>query len=208
MTEKYLSCEKSSVKPKSTKLKLAKLIRVISVPPVMVSIMFLILFYGNTIFANYSQLVLSFIFFAIVPVLAYPVCALIPSLKKKGREGERNAAFILSIAGYTAAMGYAFYAGIGKGLMLIYLSYFYSVIILTIFNKLVKKRASGHSCAIAGPLIFLVYFEGVIFAIPCVSVFLLVAWASLKLKRHTMGEIGLGALSALIAFTAAYLTIL
>lgn len=205
MTDNYT---KAISKQKPLKSKLAKLIRVVSVPPFMVSAMFLIFYFDNKIFANFEQLICSLIFFAIIPVLAYPICAVVPKLKEKGREGERNLAFILSIAGYTLAMGYAFFAQLGKGLMLIYLSYFYSVIILTVFNKLIKKRASGHTCAIAGPLIFLVFFEGVFFSIPCVSVFMLVVWASLKLKRHTVEEIILGSMSALFAFSTAHLTLM
>ena len=191
------------------KEKFAKIIRSITVPPLLVLLLLLILFFSkDTVFTNITELILSIFFLVLLPVAAYPLASIIPKYKDNVREGQRHLAFILSLAGYTLAVIYGFFAHINKGLLLIYLTYFISVIILTVFNKIIKIRASGHACSIMGPLILTVYFIGWKCVLPCIILFALIIWSSLILKRHTMKELIFGSSSAVISFVLSLLILL
>lgn len=183
------------------KEKIAKIIRAVTVPPVMVYLLLTILYFvKDGIIAGPAELILSILFLGIVPLFAYPLSALIPSLKKKGRKGQRKLAFILTFAGYLGAVIYGLIAHAAYRLMLIYHTYFISVLILIVFNKFIKIRASGHACSIAGPLFLMIYFIGWKSILPCVLLFAIVTWASLELKRHTFRELIWGQLTAAVAF--------
>ncbi len=180
---------------------LAKLVRIITVPPIMVSALLVILrlFYEESVYKG-CDFWFAMIFLALLPALSYPVSYILPKIREKGREGQRNLAFVFNALGYTCAVVYAIIANVSDALMLIFLTYFLSIIILTVFNKVLHIRASGHACSIFGPLVLLVYFMGIKFAIPCIIVFALVCWASLQIGRHSLKELVLGAFSSLIAF--------
>ncbi|MBQ7131145.1 MAG: hypothetical protein IJO29_01100 [Oscillospiraceae bacterium] len=180
---------------------LAKSIRVITVPPVMAAMLLVVLrnYVQGAVFKTYDFL-FSMIFLAILPFLAYPVSYILPEIRCKGREGQRNLAFVLNAIGYTCAAVYGIIANVSDSLMLIFLTYFLSVIILSVFNKVLNIRASGHACSIFGPLVLLVYFMGIKFAVPCIIVFALICWASVQIGRHTFKELMLGAFSAAVAF--------
>ena len=179
----------------------AKIIRAITVPPILVLFLLLMLFFAkDTIFKDVPQLLISILFLMLVPVAAYPLAAVIPKYKQIGREGQRNLAFILSLVGYIAAVVYGLVADVSQGLMFIYLSYFFSVAMLILFNKVILLRASGHACSITGPLIAMVYFIGWTCVLPCAALFALIIWASLTLKRHTTKELITGGGCAVIAF--------
>lgn len=181
--------------------KLAKAVRVISIPPVMICGLLLILFFARRgLFGGTEQLLWSLLFLMVIPVLAYPVSYVIPSLREKGREGQRSLAFLFTLAGYTGGAAYAFASGVGDGLLLIFLTYFLSVLILILLQKGFHQRASGHACSMTGPLILLSYFIGWWCVLPCAAVFAVIIWASLKLRRHTPKELILGSLTAAVSF--------
>lgn len=180
--------------------KIAKIIRIVTVPPIMVLALLVVLYFTSDMFASITQLLLSILFLMLIPILSYPVAELIPSIKAKGREGQRNLAFAFTPVGYLAAVLYGIFAHVSSPLLMIYLTYLISVIVLTMFNKLFKLRASGHSCSITGPLILLVYFTGIVSLLPCLVLFSLVMWSSLRLKRHTVSELVYGGLSSTSAF--------
>lgn len=179
----------------------AKVIRVITVPPVMVAGMLGIL-YGTrrTIFSGGGELVLSLLFLAIAPALAYPAQKILPAYRDKGREGQRNLAFLFSFAGYAAALIYGLAAKSSDALKLIFGTYFFSVVLLIVLNKALRLRASGHAASIAGPLIFLCYFLGGLMILPCVALYGLILWASVSLKRHSVPEFLWGTAGSLLAF--------
>lgn len=184
----------------------AKIIRVITIPPIMVTGMILILHFAKTgVFHTSLDAVMAIVTLGILPVLAYPMQKIIPKLNAKGRDGQRSLAFVMSIIGYTISVIYGLIMKSGKETMLIFLTYFFSVIILTFFNKVVHVKASGHACSITAPLVFLVYFIGVKTILPCILIAALVVWSSLQLKRHTVKELTMGAVSCLIAFLVAML---
>ena len=187
----------------------AKIIRIISVPPIMVTFLLVIL---NTarpdIFRNNVEVLISIILLGIVPVLAYPFQFLSSSLEDKGRIMQRKLAFIFSLIGYATALLWAILVHTSKELLMICSTYFISVVILTFFNKVLKKRASGHACSITGPLVFLIYLVDWKLIFPCIIIAMLIFWSSLYLQRHTKTDLFYGVLSSLLAFALSFIIII
>ena len=184
-----------------TKERFAKIIRALSVPPVMVSVLiFILAFHTEDVFRNASEIVIMIVLLGIVPVLAYVLSGIIPAVRVQGREGQRKLAFITNLVGYSIALLWAVLANVDKELLLICLTYFLSVIILTICNKGFKFRASGHASSFTGPLVFLIYFFGWKAIIPSLFIAALIIWSSLYLKRHTAKELTGGILVNVISF--------
>ena len=181
--------------------KTAKIVRVATIPPMTVLGLLLLLYFGrDDVFANMGQLFCAIFFLMIMPILAYPLSYVIPKIKRKGRDGQRNLAFVFCLLGYSLGLGYAFLFNISSYLFIVFLTYFLSVVILTFFNKVIKIKASGHACSIAGPLASVIYFLGIQSIIWCAIIFALVIWSSLTLKRHTLNELVFGSLSSVVAF--------
>lgn len=83
----------------------AKFIRILSVPPIMITTLVLILAVFRQQFFHSTFEILMIIFtLGIFPVLAYPLQKILPKYRHQGREGQRNLALILNLAGYTAAL--------------------------------------------------------------------------------------------------------
>ena len=179
----------------------AKTVRVATVPPLLVTSLLIVLYYGRPdIFRGIADLIAGIAFLAVIPTLAYPLQPFIPGFKGKGRSGQRKLAFITSGLGYVGGMIYALAGGVTHQLLIVFGSYFLSVIALTVFNAVLKRKASGHSCGVVGPLIFTVYFLGWGWLIPCVILAAAVVWSSLALKRHTSSDMFLGGLCAMLSF--------
>ncbi len=188
---------------------IAKCIRVVTVPAVTALAMLCILFFADTgVFENIAELVMSVIFLALIPLLAYPLAGLIPRLDKKGRKGQRTLAFVFGAGGYTLALLYGFLVRAQDRLLLIFLTYFLSMLLLTLFNRLLHFKASGHACGVVGPMALLCYFTGWIAVIPCVVIAAGVVWSSLCLKRHTVMQLLTGAACAAVAFGVGLLLLL
>lgn len=187
----------------------AKVVRTVTVPPIMALTLMVVLFAVNGgIFHNSVwELLMSILFLVLIPITAYPLQPLIPKYKDKGREGQRNLAFILTLGGYTAALIYMFVVNVSKYLALIYYTYVLSVLVLLFFNKVIKFRSSGHVCGIAGPLIIAVYLIGWKAIAPCCILFALICWASLRLKRHSPIELVGGCISCGMAFVCGILLV-
>ena len=62
------------------------------------------------------------------------------------------------LIGYSAAFTWAIFTDVKDSLLLICSTYFFSVVLLSISNKVIHFRASGHACSFAGPLVLLVHF--------------------------------------------------
>jgi hypothetical protein len=180
----------------------AKVIRTITIPPVMALLLLLVLFaVRQDIFQNtILDLLMSILFLVLIPIAAYPLQPFIPKYKDKGREGQRNLAFIFTAAGYVGSFLYGIFAPIKKELSLILFTYFLSVLTLIFSNKVIKFRSSGHMCSVFGPLISSIYFIGWIAVIPCCILFVLICWSSLLLKRHTFYEVIGGCVCCSAAF--------
>lgn len=181
----------------------AKIIRVVSVPPVMISALLIILYVvKGEYFRNPLELVIAILLLGVVPVSAYPLQLLIPKLKEQGRDGQRKLAFITNLIGYVAAFLWAFLIKVSAGLLLICSTYFFSVIFLTICNVM-HFKASGHASSFTGPLLILVYAIGWKMVIPCTIIAIAIIWSSLELKRHTMKQLiaGMGVCAISFAFS-------
>lgn len=191
------------------KKNIAKIIRVVSVPPVMIT--FLLVFLNinrHDIFHNNIEVLTSIILLGIIPVLAYPFQLLSPSLEKTGRTMQRKLAFIFSLAGYSIALIWAIIVKTSDELLMICADYFISIVILTFFNKVLKKRASGHACSVTGPLVFLIYLVDWKLVFPCIIAAILIFWSSLYLQRHTKSDLFYGVLSNLLAFALSFIIIM
>ena len=160
-----------------------KIIRVATVPPLMASLLFVILGLYNI--TAWIDSWLGVLFLGILPILAYPLQRFIPYFKDKGREGQRNLAIIFAVVGYIVGCTLALIFKAPKAVVLIYFDYLLSGILIAVFNKFFHLRASGHACGIVGPIAMLIYFglylPAAIGAIMTVFVFI----SSIKMKRHT-----------------------
>ena len=184
--------------------KIAFAVRVATVPPVMVGILLLLLYlYRKDLFGVPADMIVSACLLAALPLLAYPLSIMIPALRKKGREGQRSLAMYLSAAGYLAVFVYGIIADVSVGLMHLYGGYLLSVIIILVGNKLLHIRISGHACAVTGPLVYSGYFLGLWGILVGVVCWIVILWASLAMKRHTVREFLLGTATCLVSFFTA-----
>lgn len=185
--------------------KVAKFISVITVVPIAAAfaITWIYLNNGGENF-NFNWYIMCIAFLTILPISAYPIQKIIPSLRKGGRELQRKLAFILAVCGYVLGTIFCAVLKPPKDVAFIFLAYLFSGIVLSIFNGILKIKASGHACGISGPFTLLLYLIGnkawwVIILIP------IVFWSRLKLKRHTYKELVLGTFvgifSTLLAIT-------
>ncbi len=178
----------------------AKFIRIISIPPIVVSALAWSLYSGtDNVFGSASEAFLLILFLGIVPALAYPCQMLVPKWKSGGRTAQRKLAFVFSFAGYTAALIWSFASGKSTPLRTITMSYFLSVVILIIFNKLLKIRSSGHSCSATAPIALIFLYVGWTSALPWLAFLAAVVWSSLYLKRHTAGQLFFGSITCLLS---------
>jgi hypothetical protein len=186
--------------------KLAYVIRVVTVAPIMALVMLLILyikkppFFGDTL-----TFILTVLFLVVLPLLAYPLQPLIKPYKDKGRDGQRTLAIIFAVAGYILGCISALVFQAPRDAFTIYLSYFLSGLLVMLINKLLHFRASGHACGITGPFMLLVYFGqpiGYFIGVPV----LIISWlSSLYMKRHTTAQFIAG---AVIPFAALGIVVL
>ncbi len=190
------------------KERIAKAIRIVSVPPIMISMLILILaFNKNNIFRNSTEIIIMIVLLGLVPALAYVLSSIIPEVKAKGREGQRKLAFITNLVGYSMALSWAVLTNVKKELLLICLTYFLSVVFLTICNKGFHFRASGHASSFTGPLILMIYFLGWKVLIPALVIAVFIVWSSIYLKRHTIKELAAGMLVNILAFAVSIIII-
>ncbi len=178
--------------------KFYKIIRVLTIPPIMASALFIIL--GSYRIIDVADTLLGVFFLGILPILAYPMQRFIPYYKDKGREGQRNLAIIFAVAGYIIGciLAFIFNAPLNT-VIFIYLDYLISGILIAIFNKLFHLKASGHACGIVGPVAMLCYFglyiPAAVGALMTIPVFI----ASIKMKRHTLFQLLCGSAITLLA---------
>lgn len=186
--------------------RIAKTIRAIFIPPLVVGLLAIILALTKTV--SILDATLLFVFLGLIQLLAYPLSYLIKPLREKGREGQRNAAFVVGLVGYTSGLIYAIASNASHNLKVLYITYFISIFILFFINKVLKIRASGHMTSITGPIIGLIYFIGWSVLIPGLIFYALVFWSSYYLKRHTIKEMLLGSLVVLVSFGLTFLILL
>lgn len=180
-------------KNKSILSKTAMFIRYITVAPVIASVLITILYACNPMYiGSKANLFFSYLFLCVFPLVSYPVHAIIPALKSRGRKCQRNLAVIFSVAGYAAGLIYALCAEAPSQLTAVFLTYLISGGIIAICTFLFKFKASGHASGVAGPVAALVLIAGPQYAVG-ILIFAAVMWASIFTGRHTATEFAAGA---------------
>lgn len=169
----------------------ARVIRVATVPPLMALVLALIL-WGNGVLPPAGALRII-LFLSVLPTLAYPVWAAVPSLRARGRDSQRPLAVIFSVAGYLAGTAVCLCGCGGRTELLLFLSYLISGGLIALFSFAFKVMGSGHAAGTAGPVTVLICLLGPWYALGG-AVLAAVFWSSLVLKRHTLLQLVLGSL--------------
>ena len=184
--------------------KTAKIIRIITIPPIEVFVMLLIL-YGSRReeFGISGNLMMAILFLSVIPICSYPIAARKKN-QKENRNNQRKMAFVFNFLSYLAAMAAGYCAGCTRMLQWIFNGYFLAVLVLTIVNKVFKIKASGHACSCTLPYLILSYYFGGIVAAVCLILYLVECWASVELKRHTIKEYLAGTIVAWIIFAGTF----
>lgn len=186
------------------KEKTAKIIRIITIPPIEALAMLLILYrLKQEEFGNLGNLLMAVLFLSVIPICSYPIASR-KREKKDMRNNQRNMAFIFNFLSYLAAMLIGYYVGCTRMLQWILNGYFLAVLILTIVNKVFKIRASGHACSCTFPYLILSYYFGGYVTVICLILYLAEFWASVELKRHTTKEFLGGTIVAWIIFAGTF----
>lgn len=181
--------------------RIAKIIRVITVAPIMaLTILTSLFLVMPEQFGGFQNYVMSVIWLTVLPLIGYPLQPYLPHFKTKGREGQRTLAIIMAVSGYICSIIYALIFNVPKMIWIIYLLYFLSGIGIMFFNKVLKIRASGHACGVIGPAIIASYYLGKIVIAFSAFIAAVVFWSSLKMKRHTKSQLFWGSLIPLGMF--------
>lgn len=169
--------------------RLAKAIRSVTLAPVMAGIMLTLVYVTKPqVMGRVNSFWWGIFFLTVLPILAYPLQPYIPGYREKGREGQRGLAMVFAVAGYLMGVIANFVLKAPRGMWMIYLEYLLSGLLILLFNKCLGLRASGHACGVAGPAALLVYFR-IPALIPGLIILALTWWASLRMKRHTAGQL-------------------
>lgn len=177
-----------------------KVIRIITLAPIMAFVALSILYFSRPdIFQGPINYIISILFLTVLPLVAYPLQPFVPGFKDQGRAGQRKLAIVSAVSGYVLGMIYAVIAKTSKNLLFIYLIYLLSGIMIFITNKIIKIKASGHACGVVGPIVYLWHFIGS-YALIGIILLVIVCWASVKMKRHTLSEFFLGSIIPLFSF--------
>jgi len=171
---------------------LDKAVRVITIAPVMALLLLLSLYFfapeqGITL----VQLLFAVFFLTVLPVSAYPLQPLVPGFKDKGRKGQRDLAIIAAVLGYIGGILHCVFFGAPEVLLVVYLCYLMSGVMIALFSKFTPIKASGHACGIAGPIAAATYYLGP-WALLGTVLFAVVLVSSLRMKRHTLPEFLIG----------------
>lgn len=187
--------------------KLSKIIRILTIAPIIAAVMLTIIYLTRPEqIGGAINFIMSLLFLTVLPAISYPLQPIMPYFKHQGREGQRNLAIIAANIGYIAGIIYAFAAQTPQELLIIFLTYFLSGLLIVLFNKALKIRASGHACGIAGPIAILIYFVSP-WALLGIVVLAAAWWASLAMKRHASKELVIGSLLSIASLFISVLTV-
>lgn len=179
--------------------------RILTVAPIIAIITFSILhFVSPEITGSTLNYILAIVFIAILPLMAYPIQPIVPYFKDRGRDGQRWLAICMSIFGYIGGIIFAFALNMPDKMQALFLTYFISGVLIFVFNKVFKIKASGHACGVAGPIAFLVYIYGPV-ALLGLPLLALVFWSSLGMGRHKTGELVVGSVIPIAAMLVSIL---
>lgn len=172
---------------------IAKVLRILTVPPFMALLLVAVLSgKREDILTNSAEVIALLLLLSVIPALAYPWQKWTARDGKADREKQRNMAFVFTAIGYTAAFFWAIITHRNRYLVMICMTYFLAVVMLTVSNKCLHIRASGHACGVTAPLIFLAGLAGWKMVPLCLLLAGAAVWSSLHLKRHTIRELAAG----------------
>lgn len=137
---------------------------------------------------NICVLIRQLFFLSLFPLLAYPMQPLIPAFREKGRDGQRHLAMLSAFIGYflNCILNSCTYAP--RELQMIGWVYLLSGIMILLLNRLCGFRASGHAAgvgAVIGIPVALGHPSAMAANLPLM---ILVCWASITTKRHTLPQ--------------------
>lgn len=192
--------------------KFSKLIRILTVSPLMAMALSLLLYFCVLdSFSGVWMLIVCIFCLSVFPTLAYLIENKFHIYKKfhenySPRECERFLAIYFSLISYFVLTLVTFVTNQPTILKEMVLTYLFSVILIFIFSVVLKINASGHMCGVVGPIIFLSYSISLYFLISSI-VLILIVYSSLKLKRHTPLELFMGTIIPIISFVFSILII-
>lgn len=176
-----------------------RLFRILTVAPFMAALALGVLYALKPgLFAESLHFILCLVFLTAMPLLAYPLQLLLPSFRSKGREGQRNLAMMMAVAGYLCGILSCLLLKAPSAVWIIYLTYLLSGLGILLFNKLLRIRASGHSCGVVGPVALLWSFLG-LQALWGLLLLIPACLSSLRMKRHTVPQLLWGGVISLAA---------
>lgn len=182
--------------------KLAKIIRIITLPLLIALITLIILWYARPeYFAGSWEFFVGAASLTLLPLIPYVLQPLFP--KFAGRKWQRTFAVGASVLGYLICNITAWATNANKGLKTLYLTYLLSVAVIAFFGLVFHVKCSGHACGLFGPIAFLCayvspwYFAGFLLLVP-------MFWASLKIERHKLSELILGCAVTAAALLASH----
>ena len=176
----------------------AKFVRILTAPPIFAALLCVLLYLllpGS--FASPVHFALALGSLTALPLLAYPISTLIPALRRKGRDGQRDLAVVFSVVGYVGGGLFALLFDGAATELVLYGTYVLSGIAIGI-GTLAGFKISGHTCGCSGPLAMLATFVSPWFlAGYCLLPFIF--WSSRCLGRHSAAQLLTGAALPVLA---------
>ena len=179
---------------------LAKIIRIITVAPIMSLVLFTLMWLHGGFIRGVGEYIVSVIFLTVFPISAYPLQRVLPLFRERGRDGQRSLAMIMANVGYALGVFYALIFGASPAVLTLFLTYLMSGAALLVINKLFGFKASGHACGLMGPVTALAYYVSRYALAIGAILFAAVIWGSLRMKRHTLPQLIVGGLIPVAVF--------
>lgn len=185
---------------------IARAVRVMLLSPVIACLALIPMAFVPDVISDPMQIVVATICLALLPLLSYPLWYVIPSLRSKGRDGQRTLAMIFSVVGYVLLFVLSLCLRYPVKLQVFALTYLLSGAALLIC-RLFGLRPSGHCCGVCGPIVYLTTFVSPWYAFAIVLV-AAVIWSSLALQRHTLLQCLTGSVISPLALVVSSLILL
>lgn len=183
---------------------LSKIIRIITLPPVIALAALLTLWFVKGFFNTSWELIVGIVCLTVLPSLAYAVQPLVKSLRQNKREGQRKLAVIFSVAGYLICNLVAWFTPSTDKLKIFYLTYLLSATAIFLYGKCFGIKCSGHASGLCGPIAFLGCFVNVWILFAEILIIPLI-WASTNIKQHSIAEMALGALVPVVSMALSFI---
>lgn len=192
-----LNCKKE--KTASPASILAAMTRVITVPPFMAAVLVGAMHLLSGDFTLLSSA--HFIFFlSVLPLMSYPVSWIVPSIRRKGRDGQRKLATLVTVIGYVLLTVYCLIVRSPLREMIICMTYLGSGIMTAVLSYGFHFKSSGHTCGFSGPIAMLA-FRVSPWSLLLYVLIVPVVWSSIRLRRHTPAQLLVGALIPVVIMT-------